>query len=108
MKKFLSPLTLIAWALREILFLGVGLLAQPCPAASDFFEATGSLATPRDSHTATLLADDKVLVAGGLNPTNGSLAGVELYDPASGSWSVTGSLGTPRDFHRATLLSNGE
>ena len=47
--------------------------------------ATGSLGTARNWHTATLLPDGKVLVAGGLD-SSGNLASAELYDPASGIW----------------------
>ena len=63
--------------------------------------------TPHASeHTATLLPNGKVLVAGGYN--SGYLTSAELYDPASGSWSATGSLNTARQAHTATLLPNGK
>src|SRR6267378_4152558 len=42
------------------------------------FGNTGSLGTARDSHTATLLPNGKVLVAGGENGPN-SLTSAELY-----------------------------
>ena len=67
--------------------------------------ATGSMATARCLHTATLLPNGKVLVAGGVD---GVLSSAELYDPASGTWSATGSMGTARDYHTATLLPNGQ
>ena len=64
--------------------------------------------TPRAQyHTATLLPNGKVLVAGGLNAA-AFLASAELYDPASGTWTATGSLTTARDVHTATLLPNGK
>src|SRR5436190_15228729 len=71
------------------------------------FVITGSLATARNGHTATLLPNGKVLVAGGRNG-NSILASAELYDPASGTWSATGSFATARFFHTATLLPNGK
>jgi hypothetical protein len=75
--------------------------------ASGTWTATGGLATGRVNHTATLLPNGKVLVAGGFN---GSivLASAELYDPANGTWTATGSLNTARRGHTATLLPNGK
>jgi N-acetylneuraminic acid mutarotase len=74
--------------------------------------ATGSLISARGSHTATLLQDGKVLVAGG---TAGLLPDAELYDSATGTWSATGNLdrgfdgqGRSRAGHEATLLANGK
>ena len=75
--------------------------------ASGTWSATGSLTTARAFHTATLLPNGKVLVAGGEVPAR-SLSSAELYDPASGTWSATGSLSTAREFHTATLLPNGK
>ncbi len=58
-------------------------------------------------HVATLLPNGKVLVEGGSNDSNTSLASAELYDPASGTWAATGSLAHARNNHTATLLPNG-
>ena len=69
---------------------------------------TGPLGTARDSHTATLLPNGKVLVAGGVDGSFNEIASAELYDPASGTWTATGSLGTARARRTATLLPNGE
>lgn len=71
------------------------------------FAATGSMAAARLGHTATLLPNGKVLVAGGYN-SGGILASAELYDPVSSSWSSTGTMATPRLYHTATLLPNGK
>ena len=71
-------------------------------------EVTGSMATARDLHTATLLRNGQVLVAAGYNSTSGYLASAELYDQASGVWTATASLPSPpRYLHTATLLRNG-
>jgi uncharacterized repeat protein (TIGR03803 family) len=69
---------------------------------------TGTLGSRRRSHTATLLTNGNVLVAGGYGQGNGSLDSAEIYDPATGTWSGTGKLVTRRAFHSATLLPNGQ
>jgi WD40 repeat protein len=65
------------------------------------------MATARVAHTATLLPNGKVLVAGG-SGISFYLASAELYDPATGTWSTTGSMATARRYHTATLLPNGK
>src|SRR5206468_2329111 len=69
--------------------------------------STGSLVTARTRHTATLLPNGKVLVAGG-NHGHAASSSAELYDPATGTWTATGSLGTARKQHTATLLPSGK
>ena len=62
-----------------VIVLGAGLLlVQPCAGAPFEFEETGSLAAARLNHTATLLSNGKVLVAGGFNYES-YLASAELY-----------------------------
>jgi hypothetical protein len=75
--------------------------------ATGNWTATGSLATARELHTATLLPSGKVLVAGGLG-NSGVRASAELYDPAIGNWTNTGSMADSRWRYTATLLPNGE
>ena len=76
--------------------------------ATGTWSVTGSLTIPRNLHTATLLPNGTVLVAGGNGPVDSS-AGIsaEIYDPVSGTWQVTGNLTTPRQSHTANLLSIG-
>jgi hypothetical protein len=75
--------------------------------SSGTWALTGSLNTARAVHTATLLPNGQVLVAGGEN-TTGILASAELYNPSTGKWTETGSMSTPRINHQATLLANGQ
>ncbi len=71
------------------------------------FHATGSMGSPRVSHTATLLNDEQVLITGGTDGTVG-LSSAELFNPTSGSFAPTGSMSTARLSHTATLLQNGK
>ena len=77
------------------------------------FTPTGKMAVARSFHTATLLPDGRVLIAGGR--TNGPqdyqgvvTASAELYDPATGTFAPTGSMTFPRVWHSAALLPDGK
>jgi hypothetical protein len=69
------------------------------------FQATGRMRQPRGSHTATLLNDGRVLIAGG--GSTDLIAVAEIYDPKTGAFSETGRLSTPRHKHAAGLLPDG-
>jgi hypothetical protein len=85
------------------------------------FAATGKMGTCRFSHTATLLPEGSVLIAGGngdfcytsRTPSDyfaaipGSLRSAEVYDPSTGTFASTGSMTTFRQEHTATLLNDG-
>jgi N-acetylneuraminic acid mutarotase len=70
------------------------------------WQAVGSMAEPRGGHTATLLPDGRVLVAGGTGIE--TLQSAELYLPGSRSWEVAGDLQGPRSGHVAIALPDGE
>jgi hypothetical protein len=71
---------------------------------SGSFAPTGGMASPRRGHTATLLDNGLVLVAGGANVA--PLATTELYDPATGRFSTGANMATARTNHTATLLND--
>jgi hypothetical protein len=72
------------------------------------FRLTGSLITPREFHSETVLQNGQVLIAGGEGNDDGNLLGTcELYNPITGIFSATGNLNVPRLNHTATLLANG-
>lgn len=71
------------------------------------FSYTGSLSNARYGHTATRLADGKVLIVGG-DQNSGTRSTAEIYNPATGTFSsVTSTLSVLRSNHAAALLSDG-
>ena len=74
--------------------------------ATGKFSPTGPMGSARWRHTATLLSDGRVLVAGGAD-NKGGLVSAELYDPASGTFSPTGSMAAALLDHTAIALSDG-
>ena len=69
--------------------------------------ATEAMTTPRHSHTAILLPDGRVLVAGGHAPRDEPTNSAELYDPDTGSWTATASMHVKREFIVALPRSDG-
>lgn len=77
--------------------------------ATGTFTPTGDMSVARSFHSATLMADGRVLIVGGhrFNFRNSALASAEIYDPATGTFSPTGEMRIGRQEHTATLLSDG-
>jgi len=79
--------------------------------ATDHWTQVRDLNHARRSHTATVLQDGRVLVAGGAS-TDGltgeyPVASAEIFDPDTTTWTLTGELGSGRRDHTATLLADG-
>ncbi|WJF89082.1 kelch repeat-containing protein [Paraburkholderia bonniea] len=69
---------------------------------------TNPMGQPRNLHSATLMADGKVLVVAGTNESGGIYKTAEIYDPAHGTWNATlNPPSTPRYLHQAVLLTTG-
>ena len=90
-------------------------------AAADLFDPVGATWTSvapmnvmRSSHTATLLADGRVLVAGGSTVSSAAAKGyvnnasAEIYDPVANTWTATPPMSVARSHHTATLLPDGK
>jgi hypothetical protein len=77
--------------------------------AGDSFTTLTGPNDPRISHTATKLADGKVLITGG-NPPNvsESLSTAEIFDPSTKTWTRVGSMAIARSFHFAVPLASGK
>jgi hypothetical protein len=69
---------------------------------TDSWTLTGSLNEVRSGHTATLLPDGTVLVAGG------SGLQAEIYDPQTGEFTPTGAMTRQRSRHQAVPLHDGD
>ena len=78
----------------------LALLGASSYAQTGTFTATGSMTVPRINHTATLLPNGKVLIAGGTST-------VELYDPSTGTFTATGAMTASTFVFSATLLPDG-
>ena len=83
--------------------------------ATDSWSALAPLAQGRYGHSATLLADGRVLVVGGAfsktvnseNVGSEALNSAELYNPATNTWQTVAPLSRTRSGHKATLLLDG-
>jgi hypothetical protein len=76
------------------------------PATGTFAATTGIMTFSRADHTATLLSNGMVLIAGGYNG-NGIHISAELYNPANQSFTATGNMTVERQLQTASLLSDG-
>ncbi|WP_187323575.1 kelch repeat-containing protein [Stigmatella aurantiaca] len=73
----------------------------------DVWKSASPLPSGRTKHSATLLADGRVLVAGGASSA-GWTDSAALYSPATGTWAATASMSVKRYGHGSNLLNSGE
>ncbi|MCY1080080.1 Kelch repeat-containing protein [Archangium lansingense] len=107
-RPFDVPVQLGASSRIAVPFLRVGEYVRPGFSA----DSCVSLASPRAAHTATLLEDGRVLLAGGFQTGSGgantTVASAEIFDPVTGTVEPLPSLETRRAFHTATRLPGGK
>jgi galactose oxidase-like protein/Kelch motif protein len=80
--------------------------------ATDVWSPTSSMPAPTLGARATLLPFGDVIVVGGGGPgpdpnPSAPRASVDLYDPATDSWTALRAMASPRSFFTATLLHSG-
>lgn len=75
--------------------------------ATQTWTTAAPMAEARAYHTATVLADGRVLVVGGIDASGNALATVEIYDPTTDTWASGPAYQAAVAHHRATRLANG-
>lgn len=91
--------------ISSILVLGVSAWAPTVLMAQSAgtFTAVADMNQTRKGHTATLLYNGKVLLAGGWDPEY-PLASAELYDPTTGTFTPTGNMMVSHAAHTALFF----
>jgi len=89
-------------------FSQTGTVTRYYDTTSDKFFYKGEMNAAHAMHTATLLPNGDVLIAGGMDANGKPQALAEIYNPASGKFTPAGSMRLARREHRATLLQNGD
>src|SRR5437667_4929669 len=80
---------------------------DPANAAAGFRTLAASMGAARARHTATVLNDGKVLIAGGDDAGTAETSTAEIFDPATETFSsVLKAMAAPRIGHTATLFSD--
>jgi len=95
---------LFALAVSSVAIVSVGLSFAASAQSFDEQIVVPKMSIARSGHTATLLPDGRVLVAGG----NSYITTNEIYDPVLNQWTAGGNLSIARIGHSATLLPNGQ
>ncbi|MCY4529522.1 MAG: hypothetical protein OXD46_10905 [Chloroflexi bacterium] len=80
--------------------------ASPTPVSVEA-DAIGTMHYSRVDHSATLLRDGRVLVAGGMDNAFTPLRTAELFNPETNRWEEAAEMRESRTEHSATLLRDG-
>ncbi len=107
--RWLLPLTAVCVTLAHAPLTHPPLTHAPgrTPAAGSLRNAP-PMSAARAAHTASTLADGRVLIAGGFTGEESAATSAELFDPRSGRFAPLPPMVSPRHSHTATLLPNGK
>jgi hypothetical protein len=110
---WLSPSVVSGALAGQVLIAGGGVTSAPSDSADVFnpqaatFSPVNAMTTTRTMQAAVLLANGKVLIAGGQSSDTNFLLSAELFDPAHASFAATGSMHSAHAGAAATVLENG-
>lgn len=85
-----------------VAFLAFAYLDWPVPASASGWTVTSSMGIPRNGHVSATI-NGKIYVAGGHDPSR--LASLEIYDPATNSWSYGPPMPSPRAYMAAAEVN---
>jgi hypothetical protein len=105
---FLVALITASFALAATAFRASSSFPSSAAANAGSLSPGAPMLYPRSGHTATLLPDGKVLIAGGMRRNRDFYKSAELYDPATGKFQPTGEMSLGRVGQIAVLLPSGK
>ena len=99
---------LFALALIAVAVATVRAGSEPAFSKTGTVVLAAPMLEPRADHSATLLPNGKVLLAGGMRRNQDFYRSAELYDPATGRFQATGAMNVARVGSAAVLLRSGK
>ena len=110
----MTPLRLSLATIAAAIFIAslasyahVALVVAPIRSAGTIRSAS-SMLDPRSGHSATLLPDGTVLIAGGMRRNQDFYRSAEIFDPATNQFHRVGDMSLARVGPAAVLLSSGK
>src|SRR5271157_5454300 len=88
--------TLLLFAVAALFLAGYASRAARTLNLEGTIAPAGQMLSPRAGHSATLLLDGRVLIAGGLVKNGEFLKTTELFDPVRGTFSPSGEMSVAR------------
>ncbi|MFA4927232.1 MAG: kelch repeat-containing protein [Patulibacter sp.] len=95
------------WRIGLLGALAAAMAAPPAVQAASGWQPAAAMSAAHREHAAARLDDGDVLVIGGINDADGTLATTERYDVETGAWRPSGSLAVARRNATATRMHGG-